>query len=271
MARGPLVSGPQPCRLGRPTGRPELRLAHGEVLVAVGGVDLTAAASGTTRAVVNRHRLGLILALTLVSTAAGGEEGATVADRVESVEAGYRSLGASRYQLSLAVRHEAGPFEVGWQVIRRRYAPDDLVVTGEQVTIGALWAWSAVRGRAGGLRFRLDPWAAVYTNLHETSSQAIVTLPYGAESSVLLYGSIRLGRTLHVSPNVGLVANLARSTRSMETVIHGSDWRTGLRVALPLWLGSPPRLKLEASYFRSRHAGSYFGQEETAFSMAWAF
>jgi hypothetical protein len=224
--------------------------------------------------------------------------GADPAGRSESdyggqeLEALYRHVGSGREQATLTVRYATSrAIEVGWRVGLRQFRDDDALVTGRQVAIGPLWGIVAGRrGRAAILRIELNPWFTVGSSLKDPAftDPAVsnkIKMPFGADASVLLSAPIRLGKGMRIAPGAGYTVTVARTTGPVlvasadPTVgqISGTqatwDWLSGWRAALPVWLGTQQRFRMEFGYTRPEHDGKYLllTRERWDASLAWRF
>ena len=226
------------------------------------------------------HLIVFAVAPLLLLGGASGEAKRDSVDEGQEVEARYRPLGDGRQELSGTVRYApTRHIEVGWQVVLQHYGQKAPLVTGWHVTIGPLWACVArLKSGAAGFRAEFDPWVAVATSFVDpsvvdptTGMPIPVRVPMGADFSAQLYGSVRLGKGLRVSPGVGVMTKAARSSPVSDPTARFWDRQTGWRILVPMWLGAQRKLRVEVAYTRLLKEGVYFGRERWTVALAKGF
>lgn len=219
------------------------------------------------------HFIALAVAPLLLLGGASGEVKPDSVDEGQEIEARYRPLGDGRQELSGTVRYAPTKnIEVGWQVVVQHYGRNAPVVTGWHVTLGPLWAFGArLKSGAAGFRAEFAPWVGVTTSFVEPTSATPVRMPDGADFSAQLYGSVRLGKGLRVSPGVGVMTRAARSSSLSDPTATFWDRQTGWRILLPMWLGAQRKVRIEIAYTKLLKEGEYFGRERWTFVLAKGF
>ena len=152
-----------------------------------------------------RPALGVMAttAVLLCLTAAAELSAAPVVE-YQDVELRYRVLEGEGHQARLSSRFLAyRNLELGWQADLRLYERTGPRWVGRHATVGPLWACVAPIGGRAGLRIELHPWLAVSTSLRELPggiprSLVHVKLPFGADVSMRLHGSLSLGSGVRI-------------------------------------------------------------------------
>jgi hypothetical protein len=226
------------------------------------------------------HLITLAITPLLLLGSTNAETKRDDADKGEEVEVRYRPFGDGRHEFSSAVHYApSAHLDVGWRVVARHYSRSGPGLAGWQVTIGPLWA-AVVGPKNGSVGFRaeVNPWMAVVTSFVDPASSKPVRVPLGADFSGLLYGSVRLGKGLRVSPGVSIMTNAARSStvpgpnpETWDPTARFWDRQTGWRFLLPMWLGTQRKFKIEGGYTHLTKQGVYFAPERWTVACGWVF